>query len=290
MALRLALLAAGVAGAPTPSANGSFFTLNNGMRFDSASFGLQVYDDDTAKQYTLLAIQAGFRNFFSSVLAGNQAGFGQGVAASPVPRSELFICGSVNTGSGACSGFDDCKTQTAAGCAQNLQDINVPSLDMIMLDYPAGDCSSIQGQWAAFEDMLNAKKVRSLAVSNFNVDQIKCITQNASATVPAVNQLAFSVGSGDPGVADDAAAGGILVQAYSPLGSGALPSDPDCVAIGKAHNKSGAQVALRWIVQRNATYTTQASTLQYFQEDVEIFDFELTSAEMTKLNAKLTSA
>jgi diketogulonate reductase-like aldo/keto reductase len=120
--------------------------MNNGMQFASASFGLQVYDDDTAKQYTLLAIQAGFRNFFSSVLAGNQNGFGQAVAASPVPRSQLFICGSVNTGSGACSGFDDCKTQTAGGCQQNLADIGVDQLDMIMLDYPASDCASIQVQ------------------------------------------------------------------------------------------------------------------------------------------------
>jgi 2,5-diketo-D-gluconate reductase A len=134
-------------------------------------------------------VQAGFRNFFSSVLAGNQNGFGEAVAASPIPRSELFICGSVNTGSGACSGFDDCKTQTAAGCAQNLQAIAVPQLDMIMLDYPASDCPSIQGQWAAFEDMLSANQTKSLAVSNFNLDQLKCITSNASATVPAVNQV-----------------------------------------------------------------------------------------------------
>lgn len=100
-------------------------------------------------------------------------------------------------------------------------------------------------------------------------------------------QLPFSVGSGDPGVEDDAKAGGILVQAYSPLGGGGLPSDPDCVAIGKAHDKSGAQVALRWIVQRNATFTTEASTLQYFQEDVSIFDFVLSPAEMSTLNNKL---
>ena len=75
-----------------------------------------------------------------------------------------------------------------------------------------------KGQWAAFEDMLAAKKTLSIAVSNFDADQLSCITQNKSATVPAVNQLSYSVGSGDPGIAANAAAGGILVQAYSPLG------------------------------------------------------------------------
>ena len=75
-----------------------------------------------------------------------------------------------------------------------------------------------------------------------------------SSTPPAVNQLPYAVGSGkDTSVADDAAKGGVVVQAYSPLNSGSLATDPDCAAIGKRHGKSAAQVALRWIVQRNAT-------------------------------------
>ena len=91
---------------------------------------LQVYDDGTATQLTTMALGVGFRNFFSSVLAGNQQGFGAAIKATSVPRSEIFICGSVNTGSGACSGTADCKTQTAAGCQTNLQDIGVDYLDM----------------------------------------------------------------------------------------------------------------------------------------------------------------
>ena len=104
-----------------------------------------MYDDGTAQQLTTVAIQAGVRNFFSSVLAGNQNGFGEAVKASSVPRSDLFICGSVNTGQ-SCSGTADCHTQTAQGCAQNLQDLQLDQLDMIMLDYPAGDCASIAGK------------------------------------------------------------------------------------------------------------------------------------------------
>ena len=166
---------------------------------------------------------------------------------------------------------------------------------MIMLDYPASDCPSIRGQWAAFEDMLAKNGTLSIAVSNFSPDQLDCIVSNKvrphaltrsparafppclllgatdrpfflspdpplaraqmqSSTPPAVNQLPYAVGSGkDTSVADDAAKGGVVVQAYSPLNSGSLATDPDCAAIGKRHGKSAAQVALRWIVQRNAT-------------------------------------
>mmetsp|Transcript_16703 Transcript_16703/g.32510 ORF Transcript_16703/g.32510 Transcript_16703/m.32510 type:complete len:289 (-) Transcript_16703:3-869(-) len=265
-----------------------YIILNNGLKFPSVSFGLQVYDDTTAQNYTRIAIQAGVRNFFASVLAGNQVGFGKGVKSMSgvVPRKELFVCGSVNSG-GSCSGFEDCKAKTAQGCKTNLQDLGMEYLDMIMLDYPASDCDSISGQWAAFEDMLQAGLTRSVAVSNFDLGQLDCIVSNKSfVAVPAVNQMSYSVGHGsDPVVADDAKRT-VAVQAYSPLAAGALIKDPDCVQIGQAHNKTGAQVALRWIVQRNATFTTSAASALHFEQDLDIFDFELSAAEMARLNAK----
>ena len=144
---------------------------------------------------------------------------------------------------------------------------------------------SIQGQWAAFEEMLKEKSTKSIAVSNFSPTQLDCIPSNA--TVPAINQLPYSVGHGsDTAVADNYAHGKIIVQAYSPLGSGSVLSDPDVIEISKKHEKSTAQIALRWIIQRNATFTTSASTLQHFQEDLNIFNFQLSDAEMKTLNAK----
>eukprot|EP00041_Stephanoeca_diplocostata_P007447 m.105707 g.105707 ORF g.105707 m.105707 type:complete len:171 (-) comp16881_c0_seq3:2880-3392(-) len=96
---------------------------------------------------------------------------------------------------------------------------NLPYLDMIMLDYPAGDCDSIRGQWAAFEAMLAAKKTKSLAVSNFSPDQIKCLSAantTGNVTDPAVNQMQYSVGSGSSTVvSDDTALGGIVTQVRS---------------------------------------------------------------------------
>jgi len=236
--------------------------LNNGMSFPRVSFGLQVYDDSTATEYTLLALQAGIRNFFTSVLAGNQKGFGAALAKSKVSREKLFICGSANTGS--CSGFQDCYEQTSQACATNMADLGAADglggyLDMIMLDYPSSDCDSIRGQWAAFEKMLANKTTKSIAVSNFSPDQLECLPKNA--TTPAVNQLQYSIGHGsDPCVSQNAEFGGVVVQAWSPLGSGSVLSDSDCISIGKAHGKTSAQVALRWILQRNATFTTSAAT------------------------------
>ena len=122
-------------------------------------------------------------------------------------------------------------------------------------------------------------------MSNFSPQQLECIPPNA--TVPSVNQLPYSVGHGKDGsVEQDKEMGDILVQAYSPLGSGSVLSDQDVVRIGKAHNKSAAQVALRWVIQRNATFATSSRTLEHFQQDLNIFDFELSDEEMQVLDAK----
>ena len=91
-------------------ADPNFNTLNNGQTFDKVSFGLQVYDDATATKLTTIALQAGIRNFFASVLANNQKGFGAALKATTIPREEIFVCGSANTAS--CSNYNDCFKQT----------------------------------------------------------------------------------------------------------------------------------------------------------------------------------
>jgi hypothetical protein len=92
---------AGAAALPAAAApGGAAVKLNNALEFPVVSFGLQVYDDATAQSLTTMALGVGVRNFFSSVLAGNQQGFGAAIKATKVPRKELFICGSVNTGNG----------------------------------------------------------------------------------------------------------------------------------------------------------------------------------------------
>ncbi len=118
---------------PALAASADYTTLSDGLRFPLASFGLQIYDDATAERLTRVALDAGFRNFFASVLAGNQRGFARAIGASAVPRSELFICGTVL--SNRASGYDAAYKLTKRGCDENLAAFSVggiDKLDMIM--------------------------------------------------------------------------------------------------------------------------------------------------------------
>ena len=105
--------------------------------FPVASFGLQIYSDDVAYKLTLLALEAGFRNFFASVLANNQRGFAKAIRDSGISRKDLYICGSVL--SNRAQGEERAYIKTKQGCVENCRAFsvgNIDYLDMIMLDYP----------------------------------------------------------------------------------------------------------------------------------------------------------
>lgn len=275
----------------TPVPRSGVSKLSDGTPFPLASFGLQIYDDEVAYKLTLTALEVGYRNFFASVLARNQRGFARAVRDSGVPQENLFICGSVV--SNRAGGFHDAFKLTKRGCEQNMQAFaagNIEYLDQIMLDYPGPDCDSIRGQWHAFEEMHSNKLVKTLSVSNFSLSQLDCILKDPKTTVkPVVNQLPFSVAFHPDSVQDNANRG-VQVQAWAPLGGsigGKFNSriKGKCAEIGKKYGKSGAQVALRWIVQSGASFTTQSKKKEHFAEDLDIFDFELSEEDMIFLTA-----
>eukprot|EP00933_Yihiella_yeosuensis_P027695 TRINITY_DN2158_c2_g2_i1.p1 TRINITY_DN2158_c2_g2~~TRINITY_DN2158_c2_g2_i1.p1 ORF type:complete len:297 (-),score=54.41 TRINITY_DN2158_c2_g2_i1:73-963(-) len=261
--------------------------LNNGVDMPVIAFAAQVWHSDVCKSATTSALEAGFRFVWSSILVGAdcQKSQGEAISASGIPRTELFLAGTVNTK--GCSGLDSCYQRTKADAAEQFKSLKADTLDMLMLDYPASEkCDDIQGQWKAFEELYAAKLVRAISVSNFSPKQLECITSNKTATVPAVNQMPYSVGHGSDTVVSDNAKYGIVVQAYSPLGSGNLAHDPDCVKIGKAYGKSSAQVAFRWILQHKVTIATQSTSVQHLKEDLDIFDFKLSDSDMKVLDSR----
>lgn len=206
---------------------------------------------------------------------------------SGVPREEFFICGSVL--SNLAQDFDDAYSTTKEGCDKNLEALaegGITKLDMILLDYPAKDCETIRGQWKAFEEMKAAKQTKSLAVSNFSPEQLDCILADPDATKPVLNQLPYSPKNYDAKAVEENGKRGILVQAWGPLGSGSLgiSASSACEEIGQKYGKSAAQVALRWILQTGATFTTQSKKKEHMEENLNIFDFELSQEEVNKLS------
>jgi diketogulonate reductase-like aldo/keto reductase len=273
-------------GISVPSINLSTPSTLPAKPFPLASFGLQVYDNDTAYKLTLTALEAGYRNFFASVLAANQKGFAQAIRDSNIPRDELYICGTVL--SNQARNYKDAFDKTQKGCLENLNVMNKNSngkidyLDMIMLDYPCSGEEGVKGQWDAFTAFLNEKNVVHLAVSNFSPRQLDICSERGS--VPTVNQLPFSIANHPRGMMEENIKRNIHVQSWSPLSS-TLPRYKNVMdTTGQTYDKSAAQVGLRWIVQNGGSYCVQSKKATHFVEDLNVFDFELNQKDMDTLN------
>ena len=191
-------------------------------------------------------------------------------------------------------GFNAAYEKTKQGCLENIGVMSkyggIEQIDMIMLDYPGPDKESIQGQWKAFQEFQNESKVIDLAVSNFNaaqLDAIFAIDGLENRAKPCVNQLPFSLAYHPNNILEYNQQRGVLVQSWSPL-SRVLTNPkmrPVLSSIGSNYGKSAAQVALRWIVQSGsgAGFSTQSKKKSHFEEDLKVFDFELTDKEMNEL-------
>lgn len=279
-------------------------TLNNGVKMPAVAAGTWEYDTATSTLSVTSALASGFRHidtahdYCSDGSTGsckdgsNQAGIGKALKASGLARSDYFIttkvpgCGLQGISREACAA-DSTKAAQA-----NLDELGLPFVDLLLVHFPpvggcgASNCEVIRKQWAALTTFYQANKTRAIGVSNFCPSCLKCLAQDDGAIVPAVNQFKYHIGMGtDPeGLLSYCKAHGIQAQAYSPLGDNSkeLISGALVTKVGAAHNKSGAQVALHWIWQHGVAVTTKADKKEYLDQDLDIFGWSMTDAEMAE--------
>ena len=231
---------------------------------------------------------------------------GQAIRDSGVPRSELFVttkvpCCPANKWLKAAGGVPAmCLVlghNTTAQIIHDLDTLGLQYVDLMLLHWPCDTFEETLATYQAMERMIAAGTAKAIGISNFNASMVDRIA--AAATIPpAVNQCGFSIAGHTNGTwgRDDATVAmckkhGITYEAYSPLGgwakggTGRILNDPTVNAIGKRHNKSSAQIALRWIVQQDIVVVTASNKKEYDVENLDIFEWEMTEDEMAKLAA-----
>jgi len=266
------------------------------LALPTATFGVQIYDDETARVLTLRALEAGFRSFFASTESGNQRGFAAAIRESGVPRDSLFITGSVLSDAGD-SGAE-AYSLTERGCRENARNllegggIEQP-FDMLLLEFPARSRAAIRGQWRAMERARTAGLTRQIGCANFALADLDAVlTDGATRTRPAVNQRCYSLAYPFPYPALRAAhaARGVPLQAWSPLGgTSGLPAEvrAAAAAIGRRDGRgaSAQQVALRWCSQRGVSFALHSSSVDHLRQDLGSAALQLRPEELAELDA-----
>jgi diketogulonate reductase-like aldo/keto reductase len=262
--------------------------LNNGVQMPLISLGTWQYNSTVAEDTVKLGMKVGFTHIDTAHTYLNQDGVGRALAG--LDRDSYFLTTKVPSPSTA-KYYDE----TNQLLAEDLKLLNLDYVDLMLLHFPpkTNDCGVMQEQWRAMEDFYKAGKAKAIGVSNYCISSLKCIAEKATVT-PAVNQVQFHIGMGaDPaGLKTFCDSKGIFLQAYSPLGDGTteLINGPLVTGIGNAHNKSGAQVSLRWLVEHNIPVSTKSTSATHLQEDLDIFEWSLTADEKSQLDAATSPA
>lgn len=252
-------------------------TLNNGVTMPQIGFGVfQVPNDETEKAVTA-ALAAGYRSIDTAAIYGNEEGVGRALATSELAREELFITSKVWISD---LGYE----ATLAAYDASLAKLGLDYLDLYLIHWPAPATDAFLESWKALQELLAAGRVRAIGVSNFLPEHLEKVIA-VGGTIPAVNQVELHPALQQRSITDFNAANGIATEAWSPLAQGAVLNDPAVLAIAGAHGRTPAQVVLRWHLQQGRVIIPKSVTPARIAENLDILDFELTSADVAAIDA-----
>lgn len=259
-----------------------FFTLPDGRTVPCIGYGTwQTPTGEVARDSVRAAIECGYRHIDTAAAYGNEADVGEGIRASGVKREELFLTTKhwiTERG----------YTKTIAAVEASLRALGTDYIDLYLIHWPCVEKSSPQWReinaatWRGFEKMQRDGKIRTLGVSNFLPEQILALEETAEIR-PAVNQIEFHPGYYQPALVQFCQEHGMLVEAWSPLGCGAVLSDPTLARIAAVHGKSPAQVCIRFALQSGVLPLSKTVHPERMAENADVFDFSLSDAEMTAI-------
>jgi methylglyoxal/glyoxal reductase len=250
-------------------------TLANGVKMPWLGLGVfKVNDGDEVIQSVKAAIRNGYISIDTAAVYENEEGVGQAIRESDVPREDLFITSKVwNTDQG--------YETTLKAFETSLNKLGLQYLDLYLIHWPGVD--KYKETWKAIEKLYKDGRVRAIGVSNFHVHHLEDLIRDAEIK-PMVNQVEFHPHLTQNELRDYCKKEGIQLEAWSPLKKGELLNDPVLEDIAAKHNKTVAQVILRWDLQHGVVTIPKSIKEPRIIENSNVFDFELTAEEMAKID------
>ena len=253
------------------------FTLANGVEIPAVGFGTYKAADNTDEAIISEAIRQGYRHLDTAAFYFNEEAVGKAVRESGIPREDFFLTSKVWKDH---LGYDSTLQEFESTCKR----LGTDYLDLYLIHWPRPSDLNAEWRdldvetWKALEDLYKSKKVRAIGVSNFLPKHLKALLKSAKV-VPMIDQIEFHPGWMQPEAVSFCEEHGILVEAWSPLGSGKLLSDPALVALAEKYNRSAAQICLRWCLQKGKLPLPKSTTPARIEENLRLFDFQISKED-----------
>ncbi|HYJ48535.1 MAG TPA: aldo/keto reductase, partial [Microbacterium sp.] len=253
--------------------------LNDGYDIPQLGYGVfRVPAGDTERAVSE-ALEVGYRHIDTAAIYGNEEGVGAAVANSGIPRRELFVTTKLWNDRHDGNDPDD-------AIRESLDRLGLEQVDLYLIHWPTPAKDNYLHAWEKLIELRAAGMTRSIGVSNFLVPHLERIVA-ATGVVPAVDQIELHPAHQQRDVRDWAAAQDVRIEAWGPLGQGkydlfGIPAVQDAAS---AHQKSSAQVVLRWHLQKGNIVFPKSVRRERLEENMDVFDFQLSDAEVIAIDA-----
>lgn len=251
------------------------YRLSNGVEMPIIGLGVyKVEEGDQMKAAVLSALEAGYRHIDTASFYGNEKGVGEAIKASGLPREELFITTKVWNDD---LGFEE----TLKAFDDSLENLGLDYLDLYLIHWP------IEGKyteaWRAFEKLYDEGRVKAIGVSNFHQQHLEDIFAMCRVK-PMVNQLEYHPYLAQSEMRAYCEAQDIRLEAWAPLNRGGVFEEAVIQELAEKHDKTPAQIILRWDVQNGVSTIPKSATPSRIAENIDIFDFEISDEDMKRID------
>ncbi|MGN0567673.1 MAG: aldo/keto reductase [Acutalibacteraceae bacterium] len=253
-----------------------YVTLSNGVKMPQLGYGVYQVTKDECERCVLDALKVGYRSIDTAQSYFNEEEVGSAIQKSGVPRDEIFLTTKVWIEH---YGYEECKKSVEV----SMEKLKTDYIDLMLLHQPFGD---YYGAWRALEELYEAGRLRAIGISNFYPDRMVDIA-SFSRIRPMVNQVEIHPHNQQIAAKKWNEKYGLQLEAWAPFGEGrgGMFKLPELKAIAKKYGKTTAQVILRWHLQRGIVVIPKSTHIERMEENLNVFDFELSSKDMKTIAA-----
>lgn len=260
------------------------FILKNNKSIPALGYGTwKLKPTEETQKVITNALKLGYRHIDTAKAYANEEVVGKAIIDTKIPREELFITGKLWNDD---RGFDN----VIQACKNSLERLQIDYFDLYLIHWPASPAlyenwAEINNEtWRAFEKLYEEGLVKSIGVCNFKVNQLKEIIKSCNIK-PMVNQIEYHPGQMQQEIVDYCHKEDIVVEAWSPLGSGKMIKKQELIDIAEKYNVSVAQLCIRWCLQNNVLPICKSKNIDRIKSNQEVWNFEISQEDMEYLNS-----